>query len=247
MAKKLACGGFSAEIGRNAIAIRRAGGRFDLVSSADGGGLMEGLDGPVRIYNGDAAPGGFAVRARAGISSASASVASHGLTSVSALAAIDPDPCGDPGEGCGAVVALMIDAELPPAAMARAAVTATEAVTCAFQRLMIGDPSTGQIATGSDSLSVTVMCAPGCGLRLLNAGKHSKLGELIGKTVTDAALSSMGKGGATPASRSSALARLERFGVTEETLRAYAKRGQWSAVEASLTDPLLLAYASAAI
>ncbi len=86
-------------------------------------------------------------------------------------------------------VIVLIDADMSVSSMARAMVTATEAVTAAIQDLGLRD-SEGRCGTGVASFSLAVVTDPDSGLHLRNAGKHSKLGELIGRTVHDAVMES---------------------------------------------------------
>ncbi len=97
--------------------------------------------------------------------------------------------CEDAGGRSSASVIVLIDADMPVSSMARAMVTATEAVTAVIQDLGLRD-SAGRCGTGTASFSMTVVTDPDSGLHLRNAGKHSKLGELIGRTVYDAVMGS---------------------------------------------------------
>ena len=80
-------------------------------------------------------------------------------------------------------IMLIIDADLPPAILARALVTCTEAKTAALQELMVGSVYSCGLATGSGTDSTIVIANPASKLYLESAGKHSKLGELIGRVV----------------------------------------------------------------
>jgi hypothetical protein len=64
-----------------------------------------------------------------------------------------------------------------------------------------------------------VIANPGSPLYLEDAGKHSKLGELIGRTVKQAVKEALlRQTGLSPQKQHSVLRRMNRFGVTEETL-----------------------------
>ncbi|MCL2149314.1 MAG: adenosylcobinamide amidohydrolase [Methanomassiliicoccaceae archaeon] len=248
-----ACGGFVVETGSSSIVITHPGGRWSAMSSSEGAGYSES---PERIVltNDASEDGGFAIRAAPPAETASLASVTHIRTSVSALAVADPRPDAHNDCGHGVSVVLMVDADLPPATMARAAVTSTEAVTCAFQQLMIGRPDRKEIASGSDSLCITVLSNTSCGRRLYNAGKHSKLGELIGRAVIEATLSSMGKNGATPGSQADVFKRLERFGVTNGSCREYLAangldpgKGFDEELERISKDKAVLSYVSAVL
>ena len=99
-----------------------------------------------------------------------------------------------------------------------------------------------------------MLCNTECGRVLHNAGKHSKLGELIGKAVTEATLSSMEKNGVTPDSQGDTFKRLERFGITKGSLQKHlAANGLESAYELDAVlkktseDKTLSAFASSII
>lgn len=78
---------------------------------------------------------------------------------------------------------LLIDAKLPEDAMVRAVMTATEAKTAAIQELLIRSRYSFGLATGSGTDKIFVTSNPDASQTLTDAGKHSKLGEMIGKTV----------------------------------------------------------------
>ncbi len=82
-------------------------------------------------------------------------------------------------------IILMTNASLTRAAMAGALITITEAKVIALQDLDIRssyNPKNQASGTGTDN----VMVVPGFGVRVHYVGGHSKLGELIAKTVTSA-------------------------------------------------------------
>lgn len=97
--------------------------------------------------------------------------------------------CDNTDGRSSASVIVLIDADMPVSSMARAMVTATEAITAAIQDLGLRD-SMGHCGTGTASFSMAVVTDPDSELHLRNAGKHSKLGELIGRTVYDAVMES---------------------------------------------------------
>jgi S-adenosylmethionine:tRNA-ribosyltransferase-isomerase (queuine synthetase) len=78
--------------------------------------------------------------------------------------------------------------------------------------------STG-IATGSGTDMIVIVADPGSSRHLTNTGKHSKLGELIGRTVIRATTAALEREtGLSPESQRDVLVRLSRFGISEEDL-----------------------------
>ena len=121
---------------------------------------------------------------------------------------------------CGTInIMLVIDADLPPGILARALVTCTEAKTAALQELMAPSRYSTGLATGSGTDQTIVVANSESPLFFEGAGKHSKLGELIGLAVMAAVKEALKKqSGLTPAQQHDLLRRLRRFGVTEEAL-----------------------------
>ena len=121
---------------------------------------------------------------------------------------------------CGTInIMLVIDADLPPGILARALVTCTEAKTAALQELMASSRYSTGLATGSGTDQTIVVANSESPLFFEGAGKHSKLGELIGLAVMAAVKEALKKqSGLTPARQHDLLRRLRRFGVTEEAL-----------------------------
>ena len=121
---------------------------------------------------------------------------------------------------CGTInIMLVIDADLPPGILARALVTCTEAKTAALQELMAPSRYSTGLATGSGTDQTIIVANSESPLFFEGAGKHSKLGELIGLAVMAAVKEALKKqSGLTPAQQHDLLRRLRRFGVTEETL-----------------------------
>ena len=121
---------------------------------------------------------------------------------------------------CGTInIMLVIDADLPPGILARALVTCTEAKTAALQELMAPSRYSAGLATGSGTDQTIVVANSESPLFFEGAGKHSKLGELIGLAVMAAVKEALKRQSClTPAQQHDLLRRLRRFGVTEETL-----------------------------
>lgn len=116
-------------------------------------------------------------------------------------------------------IILVIDADLSPRAITRALVTCTEGKTAAIQELLEGSKYSRGIATGSGTDGTIIVSNKESPLKLTNAGKHSKLGELIGFTVKEAVKEALFlQTGLCPKSQHSALRRTKRFGVDEDTI-----------------------------
>ena len=116
-------------------------------------------------------------------------------------------------------ILLLIDADLPAGTLARAIVTATEAKTVALQELMAGSNYSYGLATGSGTDGIIAVANAESPLYLEGAGKHTKLGELIGVTVKEAVKEALYKQtGLCGDSQRSCLKRFKRFGLCEETI-----------------------------
>lgn len=112
---------------------------------------------------------------------------------------------------------LLISSFLPAHALTRAVITATEAKTVALQQLMAPSKYSTGIATGSGTDQICIVSNMDSPSTLTWAGKHSKLGELIGKTVIDATTRALAmQTNLTPESQRDMLVRLERFGIDEK-------------------------------
>ncbi|MCK9632650.1 MAG: adenosylcobinamide amidohydrolase [Methanoregula sp.] len=136
----------------------------------------------------------------------------------------DPASYYENGDSCEPVggtinIIILIDADLPEYAMTRAVMTASEAKAAALQQLMARSIYSSGIATGSGTDMIVIVADPGSSRHLSNTGKHSKLGELIGRVVIRATTTALEmETGLSPASQHDALVRLRRFGVTEDGL-----------------------------
>ncbi len=116
-------------------------------------------------------------------------------------------------------IMLVIDADMPPGTLARALVTCTEAKTAALQELMAGSKFSNGLATGSGTDQTIVIANTASPLYLEDMGKHSKSGELIGRTVKQAVKEALlRQTGLSPQKQHSVLRRMNRFGLTEELL-----------------------------
>ena len=122
-------------------------------------------------------------------------------------------------------IMLFFNVDLTPGALARALVTCTEAKTAALQELLAPSRYSMGLATGSGTDGPSVVCNRESEACLTNAGKHSKLGELIGKAVKPAVQEALRRQtGLSPELQHHVLRRIDRFGVTEQSLwEAYAQ------------------------
>lgn len=112
-----------------------------------------------------------------------------------------------------------IDADLPAGVLTRALVTATEAKTAALQELMANSNYSYGIATGSGTDGTVIISDMTAPYRLTDAGKHSKLGELIGRAVMRATKAALAKqSGLTPERMHALGERLRRYRITADTL-----------------------------
>ncbi|AFA47816.1 adenosylcobinamide amidohydrolase [Acetobacterium woodii] len=113
---------------------------------------------------------------------------------------------------------VFVSGNMTPGCMARAMVTATEAKTAACQELMAGSLYSTGIATGSGTDNLMIICDSESTNQLTYAGKHGKLGELIGRLVRDTVKESLNAHMAlNPLTQHRILARMKRYGVTEGT------------------------------
>ncbi len=115
---------------------------------------------------------------------------------------------------------LFVNRELTPGAMVRCVMTATEAKTAALQELAVNSRYSDGLATGTGTDQIGVASRLATGIPLTGAGKHSVLGELIGKTVHSAIRGTLAlQNELTPEGQRSTVIHLERFGATKERLR----------------------------
>lgn len=114
-------------------------------------------------------------------------------------------------------IILLLNGNLLPHVLVRAVVTATEAKAAALQELMAPSRVSPDIATGSGTDQIAIAAVPDSPCTFTDAGKHSKLGELIGRCVKEAVKEALEKETGLNAGRQqSFLARLARYGLTEE-------------------------------
>ncbi|WP_455646140.1 adenosylcobinamide amidohydrolase [Methanosphaera sp.] len=83
-------------------------------------------------------------------------------------------------------VITIIDANLEPGALVTASITATEAKTSVLIDLKLESQFSTNMATGTGTDGICIVSNKSSKNHIENAGKHSKLGELIAKSVQDA-------------------------------------------------------------
>lgn len=116
---------------------------------------------------------------------------------------------------------LIVDADLTDGCMARALVTCTEAKTAALQELVAADCYGRGLATGSGTDGTILISNTTSAVKLSEAGKSFKLGEMIGKAVMQAVKEALYRQtGLSAGMQHSLFRRMGRFGVTEEALWA---------------------------
>ena len=117
-------------------------------------------------------------------------------------------------------IMVFANTDMTPGCMARAMITATEAKTAALQELIAGSLYSSGIATGSGTDNMMIIANAESENLLTYAGKHGKLGELIGITVMAAVKESLSRHmDLSPESQHSMLARLKRYGLTDKSFR----------------------------
>lgn len=151
-------------------------------------------------------------------------------------------------------IILILDADMPPGTLARALVTCTEAKTAAIQELLAGSNYSTGLATGSGTDQTIIVANSDSELYFEGAGKHSKMGELIGKTVTKAVKKALSKqSGLNPQTQHNVFRRLKRFKVTtqsiwnlyqQQSVSGVLKPEFLEAAESLAVEPLMLTYTS---
>jgi len=149
---------------------------------------------------------------------------------------------------------LFISRPLIPGALVRCIMTATEAKTAVLQELAVNSRYSDGLATGTGTDQIAAAAMEDNGPPLTSAGKHAKLGELIGLAVHEAITGTLARqNNLTPAGQCSAKIHLERFGLTRasmqemicrhlETDQAELLRANFNAIE---RDPVTVAAVAA--
>lgn len=118
-------------------------------------------------------------------------------------------------------IILHIDADLPHGTLTKAMVSCAEAKAAAIQELLAVSRYSRGLATGSGTDGIIVVCNPESGNTLTDAGHHSLLGEAIGRTVKKAVKEALERQtGLNPQKQHDIIRRMDRFGVTSDTLWA---------------------------
>jgi hypothetical protein len=116
--------------------------------------------------------------------------------------------------------------------LTRSLVTCTEAKTAALQELAAPSRYSRGLATGSGTDSTIIVCNSDSAITLTDAGKHVKLGELIGRSVKAAVKEALKlQTGLSPEFQHDVLKRVSRFGITEQTLWETLGKSEPSGVE----------------
>ncbi len=119
---------------------------------------------------------------------------------------------------------LMIDWPLTPAALARAAITLTEAKSAALQELAVSSRFSPDLATGTGTDQYCIAAPLDDRKPKTNTGHHARLGELIGRAVRRATREALRwQNGLEPSHTRSIAYALRRFGLDETGLLAALK------------------------
>lgn len=115
---------------------------------------------------------------------------------------------------------LFISRPLIPGALTRCIMTATEAKTAVLHELAVNSRYSPCLATGTGTDQIAVAAMADGGQPLTSAGKHAKLGELIGLAVYEAIKGTLARqNNLTPAGQCSAKIHLERFGLSRTAMQ----------------------------
>lgn len=118
-------------------------------------------------------------------------------------------------------IIVLINADVGDATLARALVTVTEAKTVALQERLSASCYSSGLATGSGTDQTILVADTESPIHFTDAGKHSKLGELLGTTVIEAVKRALeNQTGLNKDKQFSVMRRIERFGHTYESVLA---------------------------
>ena len=122
-------------------------------------------------------------------------------------------------------IIVCINKPLANGAMVRSVITATEAKTAALLELNINSRYSCEPATGTGTDQIAVASKLTDEQPLTGAGNHTKLGELIGRTVTESVKEALNyQSKLTPEKQRSIVAHLERFGISADKIKKGVKR-----------------------
>ena len=111
-------------------------------------------------------------------------------------------------------IIVLVNVKLSESTLMEAFMTATEAKTVALNNLKIPSQYSNGYATGTGTDGLCIFSDIDSGDVVTNAGKHSKLGELIGKCVIESVTKAVGKQvWITNKSQSNVLVRLNRYSL----------------------------------
>lgn len=120
-------------------------------------------------------------------------------------------------------IMLFINARLTDEAMLQALTTCAEAKCAVCQELLAGSVYSDGIATGSGTDGTLIVANEESTVTLTNAGKHYKLGEIIGRVVKSALREALWRQTElNPAYQHNALHRMLRFGIKTDDFSAYS-------------------------
>jgi adenosylcobinamide amidohydrolase len=127
---------------------------------------------------------------------------------------------GEVDEHCGTInTIIIINKELTHGAMVMSIVTASESKAASLQELAVNSRYSCGLATGTGTDQVGIASRLTGETPLTSAGKHTKLGELIGLTVRKSVKKTLAlQDSLTPQSQRSAKVHLERFGIDKESM-----------------------------
>lgn len=112
-------------------------------------------------------------------------------------------------------IIILIDANLHDGALVTASITATEAKTSVLQDLKIESQYSSHIATGTGTDGICIISNKDSQNHIENAGKHSKLGELIATSIQEATREALYLQTFMSVDfQSTVLSRLSRFNIT---------------------------------
>lgn len=147
------------------------------------------------------------------------------------------------------VLIVLMDSDMPDSTLARAGITATEAITAAVQDL--GLAYGGEPASGSVRQTIVTVRSKESGMFLRGAGKHTKLGELIGRSTIEAVKASSSENGLTIANRASLMEMMNGYGYDQDRLHTLSGSEDYSLFLVKVldkdSDPRAVATVSAAL
>ncbi|NTW49470.1 MAG: adenosylcobinamide amidohydrolase, partial [Chlorobiales bacterium] len=117
-------------------------------------------------------------------------------------------------------IMVVINREVSEGAMVKAISIATEAKVAALQELAVNSRYSDGLATGTGTDQIGIACSLTGNKPLTNTGKHSKLGELIGKSVKRAVKNTLAlQNSLTPHGQCSVKVHIERFGASKSSIK----------------------------